>query len=69
MSEAKMYLFVVAAVCSAVVLQAAKLSPLIERISDHKDFRKLLRTRTNVLVIYTKSGQFFSCAALAYFSC
>uniref|UniRef100_A0A9R1SP80 Protein disulfide-isomerase A5 n=2 Tax=Cyprinus carpio TaxID=7962 RepID=A0A9R1SP80_CYPCA len=37
-------------------LQAAKVSPLIEKVSDHKDFKKLLRTRTNVLVLYTKSG-------------
>ncbi|MFT7815063.1 protein disulfide-isomerase A5-like isoform X2 [Arapaima gigas] len=52
-----MCIFLIFQVCSAVVLQAAKLSPLIERISDHKDFRKLLRTRTNVLVIYTKSDK------------
>uniref|UniRef100_A0A8C9VSU1 Protein disulfide isomerase family A, member 5 n=1 Tax=Scleropages formosus TaxID=113540 RepID=A0A8C9VSU1_SCLFO len=32
-------------------------SPLTERITDHKDFRKLLRTRTNVLVIYTKTDK------------
>lgn len=38
-------------------LQAVKVSPLIERISDHKEFKKLLRTRTNVLVLYTKSGE------------
>lgn len=38
-------------------LQAVKVSPLIERVSDHKDFKKLLRTRTNVLVLYTKSGE------------
>uniref|UniRef100_A0A8B9LSS7 Protein disulfide isomerase family A, member 5 n=1 Tax=Astyanax mexicanus TaxID=7994 RepID=A0A8B9LSS7_ASTMX len=37
-------------------LQAVKVSPLIEKVSDHKDFKKLLRTRTNVLVLYTKSG-------------
>uniref|UniRef100_A0A9J8D4Z5 Protein disulfide-isomerase A5 n=2 Tax=Cyprinus carpio TaxID=7962 RepID=A0A9J8D4Z5_CYPCA len=37
-------------------LQAAKVSPLIEKVSDHKDFKKLLRTRTNVLVLYTKSA-------------
>lgn len=39
------------------VLEAAKVSPLIEKVSDHKDFKKLLRTRTNVLVLYTKTGQ------------
>lgn len=33
-----------------------KLSPLIEKISDHKDFKKLLRTRNNVLVLYSKSA-------------
>uniref|UniRef100_A0A668AT76 Protein disulfide isomerase family A, member 5 n=1 Tax=Myripristis murdjan TaxID=586833 RepID=A0A668AT76_9TELE len=38
------------------VLEAVKVSPLIERVSDHKDFKKLLRTRTNVLVLYTKTG-------------
>lgn len=36
-----------------------KVSPLIEKISDHKDFKKLLRTRNNVLVLYSKSGKFF----------
>uniref|UniRef100_A0A4W5NP88 Protein disulfide isomerase family A, member 5 n=1 Tax=Hucho hucho TaxID=62062 RepID=A0A4W5NP88_9TELE len=44
-------------VCLVSVLQAAvKVSPLIEKVSDHKDFKKLLRTRTNVLVLYTKSA-------------
>lgn len=37
-------------------LEAVKVSPLIEKVSDHKDFKKLLRTRTNVLVLYTKTG-------------
>uniref|UniRef100_A0A8C1YIA6 Protein disulfide-isomerase A5 n=1 Tax=Cyprinus carpio TaxID=7962 RepID=A0A8C1YIA6_CYPCA len=40
---------------SVVALSAAKVSPLIEKVSDHKDFKKLLRTRTNVLVLYTRS--------------
>ncbi|XP_073401366.1 protein disulfide-isomerase A5 isoform X1 [Dendrobates tinctorius] len=39
------------------ILLALKLSPLIEKISDHKDFKKLLRTRNNVLVLYSKSAQ------------
>lgn len=39
------------------VLDAVKVSPLIEKVSDHKDFKKLLRTRTNVLVLYTKTGE------------
>uniref|UniRef100_A0A8C7M0E1 Protein disulfide isomerase family A, member 5 n=1 Tax=Oncorhynchus mykiss TaxID=8022 RepID=A0A8C7M0E1_ONCMY len=44
-------------VCLASVLQAAvKVSPLIEKVSDHKDLKKLLRTRSNVLVLYTKSA-------------
>lgn len=43
-------------VWAASVLQAVKVSPLIERVSEHKDFKKLLRTRTNVLILYTKSG-------------
>ncbi len=47
------------------VLQAAKVSPLIEKVNDHKDFKKLLRTRTNVLVLYTKSGQ----SPLLFFKC
>ncbi|XP_026097996.1 protein disulfide-isomerase A5-like, partial [Carassius auratus] len=51
----EMFLFLsLVAVSSA--LQAAKVSPLIEKVSDHKDFKKLLRTRTNVLVLYTKSA-------------
>ena len=44
----------------ASVLEAVKVSPLIEKVSDHKDFKKLLRTRTNVLVLYTKTGEMFS---------
>uniref|UniRef100_A0A8C9U355 Protein disulfide-isomerase A5 n=1 Tax=Scleropages formosus TaxID=113540 RepID=A0A8C9U355_SCLFO len=36
--------------------QAVKVSPLIEKVSDHKDFKKLLRTRTNVLILYTHSA-------------
>uniref|UniRef100_A0A4W4GTJ2 Thioredoxin domain-containing protein n=1 Tax=Electrophorus electricus TaxID=8005 RepID=A0A4W4GTJ2_ELEEL len=36
---------------------AVKVSPLVEQVRDHKDFKKLLRTRTNVLVLYTKSGE------------
>ncbi|CAJ0931487.1 unnamed protein product [Ranitomeya imitator] len=39
------------------ILLALKISPLIEKISDHKDFKKLLRTRNNVLVLYSKSAQ------------
>ncbi|XP_029104402.1 protein disulfide-isomerase A5-like [Scleropages formosus] len=50
-----MYLFVLAVVWAVSALEAAQFSPLTERITDHKDFRKLLRTRTNVLVIYTKT--------------
>ncbi|CAB1328656.1 unnamed protein product, partial [Coregonus sp. 'balchen'] len=56
MRELKMYIFVLL-VCLVSVLQAVvKVSPLIEKVSDHKDFKKLLRTRTNVLVLYTKSA-------------
>ncbi|XP_048834761.1 protein disulfide-isomerase A5 [Brienomyrus brachyistius] len=54
MSGLKMYIFLLL-VGGASVLQAAKVSPLIETVSDHKDFKKLLRTRTNVLILYTKS--------------
>lgn len=39
------------------VMEALKVSPVIEKVSDHKDFKKLLRTRTNVLVLYTKTGE------------
>ncbi|XP_025901511.1 protein disulfide-isomerase A5, partial [Nothoprocta perdicaria] len=38
------------------LLSSLKVSPLIEKISDHKDFKKLLRTRNNVLVLYSKSA-------------
>ena len=38
-------------------LSSAKVSSLIERISDPKDLKKLLRTRNNVLVLYSKSGE------------
>nr|XP_033801425.1 protein disulfide-isomerase A5 [Geotrypetes seraphini] len=37
-------------------LSSMKVSPLIEKISDHKDLKKLLRTRNNVLVLYAKSA-------------
>ncbi|XP_030065079.1 protein disulfide-isomerase A5 [Microcaecilia unicolor] len=37
-------------------LWSLKVSPLIEKISDHKDFKKLLRTRNNVLILYSKSA-------------
>ncbi|KTG33949.1 hypothetical protein cypCar_00009276 [Cyprinus carpio] len=50
-----MFLFLTLVAVSSA-LQAAKVSPLIEKVSDHKDFKKLLRTRTNVLVLYTKSA-------------
>ncbi|GAB5576499.1 protein disulfide-isomerase A5 [Prionailurus iriomotensis] len=36
-------------------LSCTKVSSLIERISDPKDLKKLLRTRNNVLVLYSKS--------------
>jgi len=44
-------------VCLLPLLQTLKVSPLIEKVSDHKDFRKLLRTRTNVLVLFTSAGE------------
>uniref|UniRef100_A0A4W3K922 Protein disulfide-isomerase A5 n=1 Tax=Callorhinchus milii TaxID=7868 RepID=A0A4W3K922_CALMI len=37
-------------------LMAAKVSPLIEKVEDHKEFKKLVRTRNNVLVVYSKSA-------------
>lgn len=43
-------------------LSSAKFSSLIERISDPKDLKKLLRTRNNVLVLYSKSGECLSWA-------
>lgn len=36
-------------------LSSTKVSSLIEKISDPKDLKKLLRTRNNVLVLYSKS--------------
>ncbi|CAH6792296.1 Pdia5 [Phodopus roborovskii] len=36
-------------------VSSTKVSSLIERISDPKDLKKLLRTRNNVLVLYSKS--------------
>lgn len=41
-------------------LSSAKFSSLIDRISDPKDLKKLLRTRNNVLVLYSKSGEYLS---------
>lgn len=38
-------------------LSSTKVSSLIERVSDPKDLKKLLRTRNNVLVLYSKSGE------------
>lgn len=38
-------------------LSSTKVSSLIERISDPKDLKKLLRTRNNVLVLYSESGK------------
>uniref|UniRef100_A0A4W3JF62 Protein disulfide-isomerase A5 n=1 Tax=Callorhinchus milii TaxID=7868 RepID=A0A4W3JF62_CALMI len=38
-------------------LMAAKVSPLIEKVEDHKEFKKLVRTRNNVLVVYSKSAE------------
>uniref|UniRef100_A0A8C2XPN2 Protein disulfide isomerase family A, member 5 n=1 Tax=Cyclopterus lumpus TaxID=8103 RepID=A0A8C2XPN2_CYCLU len=43
-------------IMSSSAFSALKVSPLIEKVSDHKDFRKLLRTRTNVLVLFTTSA-------------
>ncbi|GCB79127.1 hypothetical protein scyTo_0017840 [Scyliorhinus torazame] len=37
-------------------LMAAKVSPLIEKVDDHKELKKLTRTRNNVLVLYSKSA-------------
>nr|XP_019956165.1 PREDICTED: protein disulfide-isomerase A5 [Paralichthys olivaceus] len=55
MKEARMFTLVLL-VWLLSVLEAVKVSPLIEKVSDHKDFKKLLRTRTNVLVLYTKTA-------------
>ncbi|XP_066543542.1 protein disulfide-isomerase A5 [Amia ocellicauda] len=51
----KMYILLFLSALPALLL-AVKVSPLIEKVSDHKDFKKLLRTRTNVLILYTKSA-------------
>ncbi|MEQ2239150.1 Protein disulfide-isomerase A5, partial [Ilyodon furcidens] len=55
MREATMFLLVLLMLMLSS-LEAVKVSPLIEKVSDHKDFKKLLRTRTNVLVLYTKTA-------------
>ncbi|KAG8432139.1 hypothetical protein GDO86_016681 [Hymenochirus boettgeri] len=52
----KMMVPVVLLIIFPSVLLSIKVSPLIEKISDHKDFKKLLRTRNNVLVLYSKSA-------------
>ncbi|XP_043854246.1 protein disulfide-isomerase A5 [Dromiciops gliroides] len=39
-----------------VGLSSIQISPLIKKISEHKDFKKLLRTRNNVLVLYSQSA-------------
>ena len=41
---------------------------LIETVADIKDFKKLLRTRNNVLVIFAKSGQFYFYAICVNYS-
>uniref|UniRef100_A0A1A8FWA8 Protein disulfide-isomerase A5 n=2 Tax=Nothobranchius korthausae TaxID=1143690 RepID=A0A1A8FWA8_9TELE len=56
MREEKMFALLLLLVCLLSLLEAVKVSPLIEKVSDHKDFKKLLRTRTNVLVLYTKTA-------------
>ncbi|KAM4626318.1 protein disulfide-isomerase A5 [Discoglossus pictus] len=52
----KMRLLPVLILLPSLVL-SLKISPLIEKINEHKDFKKLLRTRNNVLVLYSKSAQ------------
>lgn len=41
------------------VCDAAKQKGFIDKVYDVKEFKKLLRTRTNVLVIYMKTGKMF----------
>uniref|UniRef100_A0A4W4GTE9 Protein disulfide-isomerase A5 n=1 Tax=Electrophorus electricus TaxID=8005 RepID=A0A4W4GTE9_ELEEL len=53
--DIEMYIFL-SLVMLVSMVQAVKVSPLVEQVRDHKDFKKLLRTRTNVLVLYTKSA-------------
>ncbi|XP_048340459.1 protein disulfide-isomerase A5 [Sphaerodactylus townsendi] len=53
--EGRMLLFFLLSTFPPFLL-TAKMSPLIEKISDQKDFKKLLRTRNNVLVLYSKSS-------------
>ncbi|XP_078538157.1 protein disulfide-isomerase A5 [Lissotriton helveticus] len=53
--KATMLLLVLLALFPSCLL-SVKVSPLIEKIGDHKDFKKLLRTRNNVLVLYSKSA-------------
>lgn len=41
----------------AKLTNAAKSNAVLENIVDHKDFRKLLRTKTNILVLFLTEGQ------------
>ncbi|NP_001017340.1 uncharacterized protein LOC550094 precursor [Xenopus tropicalis] len=54
--ERKMLLSLLLLIICPSCLISIKISPLIEKIDDHKDFKKLLRTRNNVLVLYSKSA-------------
>ncbi|XP_067937992.1 protein disulfide-isomerase A5-like [Watersipora subatra] len=51
--------FGVLIICSCILpfVEGAKKNGLIEQVYDIKDFKKLLRTRNNVLVLYMKSNK------------
>jgi protein disulfide isomerase family A protein 5 len=45
-------------VCLTVVTWSKKTAkPLVDSVDDHKEFKKLLRTKTNVLVLFSSSDK------------
>lgn len=55
------YLLVVQ-ICASVSTSAKKTSNrnLVQDVTDIKEFKKVLRTRTNVLVVFADNGKFLS---------
>lgn len=42
-----------------IVSEGAKKREYVEKVYDIKEFKKLLRTRTNVLVLFMKTSEYF----------
>lgn len=40
-------------------VESAKKKEFVEKVYDVKEFKKLLRTRTNVLVLYMKTSEYY----------